>query len=62
MAQKPDVQQLETSVVDRLWLRKSLELQRAAIVRSKGKEMEGSPVLKMRDEEVAQINSILARI
>lgn len=61
MADKPVVS-LDLSVMDRLWIRKSLELQRTSIVRSRGKEMEGSPILALRDAEVAQLNALLARL
>lgn len=65
MASKPDdtgVVSIDLSVVDRNWIRKSLELQRTSIVRGKNKEMDGSPVRALRDSECAQINSILAKL
>lgn len=64
MADKPgsDEKSFVLSVMDRLWIRKSLELQRTSLERSKGKEMAMSPVLEMRDREIAAINSVLAKL
>lgn len=60
MAERSD--SVVLTVLDRNWIRKALELQRTSVVRSRGREMEGSPVLAVRDEEVKQINSILAKL
>lgn len=65
MAVKPDddgVVSVALSVLERNWVRKSLELQRTSIVRGKNKEMDGSPVRGLRDTECAQINAILAKL
>lgn len=62
MADKPVEKSVVLSVLDRNWIRKSLELQRASLVRSRSREMSGSPVLEIREQEVAQINAILAKL
>lgn len=60
MADKPGFV-LELSVLEKGYVRRSLEVLRASLVRSKAKELEGSPVLAMRDTEISTINVILGR-
>lgn len=62
MADKPVVLfVLELSVLEKQYVRRGLEVLRASLVRSKAKELEGSAVLKMRDDEIAYINNVLGR-
>lgn len=53
---------IKLSLLEKNWVRKSLELQRTSIVRGKNKEMDGSPVRALRDTECSQINAILAKL
>lgn len=57
-----DDKSVSLSIMDRLWIKRSLELQRTSLERSKGREMPGSDILTLRDKEIASINSILAKL
>lgn len=52
---------VEVTLVDRLWIRKALELQRAALVRARAKEMSGSEVWHLRGRELEGLNALLSR-
>lgn len=61
MADSP-VKKYEFSVVDVLWLRKSLEFQSAGLVRARGKETVGSEIYALRTREIEAVRDLLNRV
>lgn len=53
---------LLTEPLDRAWVKKSLESQRAMLVRSRGKEMVGSEVHELRGREIAQLDVLIQKV
>lgn len=57
-----NVKKYEFSVVDVQWLRKSLEFQRAGLVRARSKETVGSEIYVLRSREIEAVNALVNRL
>lgn len=53
---------VELDVVERNWLRKSVETQRQVLIRSRGREEVGSEVYGFRSKEIAALDALLERL
>lgn len=52
---------VSVSLLDRAWIRKSLELQRNSLVRARTKEMVGSEVYVLRGREIEALGALINR-
>lgn len=57
-----DTRKYDLTALETAWLKKSLETQRAAIVRNRNKEMAGSEIHVLRGKEIDQINNLLHKL
>lgn len=62
MAQSQEVVKLEVTVLDRNWLRKSVEAMRDGRLRAAKKEAPGSEIEALRRREVEQLTALLGRL
>ena len=46
-------------VLRRAWIRKALELQRSALIRSRAKEMVGSDIYNLRTKEIEFLDNMI---
>lgn len=56
------IRKFEFSIIDVQWLRKSLEFQRAGLVRSRSKETVGSEIYVLRSREIEAVNALFNRL
>lgn len=56
---KEDVVSKVEEVLRRAWIKKSLELQRAALFRSRGKEIPGSEIYALRTKELQLLDQLI---
>lgn len=52
---------MEFESMERQWMRKALETQRQALVRSCSKEFQGSEIYELRQKEIRAVDALLAR-
>lgn len=52
---------MELSAMERAWIQQSLQLQRASLIRSRGKEIAGGDIWTLRGKEVEALTSLLNR-
>lgn len=53
---------LEISMMDKLWIKKSLRLQYDSVKRSLAKEMPGTEIYDLRQRELLALTNLIARI
>lgn len=53
---------IEVSVFERQWLRKAVETQRGALIRSRAKELDGSEIWSLRGREIEALTALLSRL
>lgn len=56
-----DMFKVELSNLDRQWVKKSLEFQRAGLVRSQRLEMPGSEIYGLRGKEITALDVLIAK-
>lgn len=49
----------QEEVLRKIWIRKSLELQKAALMRSRGKEIPGSEIYALRTKEIQFLEKLI---
>lgn len=49
-------------LVEKLWVQKSLDLQKTALVRSRNKEMAGSEIYFLRQKEIDVVEALMKKI
>lgn len=52
---------MELSAMERAWIQQSLQLQRASLIRSRGKEIAGAEIWTLRGREIEAISALLNR-
>ena len=62
MATSDKVSTLEVTLLEKLWIKKSLETQRAALNRSLNKEIIGSDIYGLRAREIQVLDSIIVKV
>ena len=53
---------VKLSDMERLWVKQSLALQKASLVRSLAKERQGSEIYQLRQREIAEVQSLMERV
>jgi len=62
MAAEKNTDSVVLDVMERNWIRKSLETQRAVLVRSRAKESAGSPIWVLRGDEILALSNLLVKL
>lgn len=62
MADKPDVKSVELNLVDRLYVRRALELLQKSLQRSKANEVAGSEIWHIREKEIDGLSVLIRRL
>lgn len=57
-----DLRKLELSLLECQWLRKAVQTQVAALVRARGKELDGSEIHVLRGREIESLNKLLLKL
>lgn len=56
-----DKMKVELTTMERAWIKKALELQRTALLRSRMKEVPGSEIWTLRGREVEALTGVIGR-
>lgn len=62
MATSEKVHTLEVSLLEKLWIKKSLETQRSVLNRSLNKEVIGSDIYGLRAREIQCLDALIVKV
>lgn len=57
-----EVKKMEFSLIEQLWLKKSVDLQRAALQRARLKELVGSDIYGLRTKELEALQALSLKL